>query len=115
KFLDELLANESNWTGETFLLSSFNHTELVEAKAPNSLYKRAPLYWQDGVDYDFVLNELEAVSINPSLRIVTKEMVDEAHGHGLTVLVYTVNEKEDIERMRSIGVDGVFTNFPDRA
>ena len=104
----------SSWSADQVLLSAFDHRELIEAKRLNPIYKRAPLYWMGPIDYDFVINELEAVSINPSLRMVTQDMVDEAHGHGLTVLVYTVNEKADIERMRSIGVDGIFTNFPDR-
>ncbi|MFT5193263.1 MAG: glycerophosphoryl diester phosphodiesterase [Cellvibrionaceae bacterium] len=112
EYLENHLSDE--WKTDQILLSAFDHQELADAKAINPKYKRAPLYWQGEIDYDFVVNELEAVSINPSLRMVTKEMVDEAHGHGLSVFVYTVNESADIERMRKIGVDGIFTNYPDR-
>jgi glycerophosphoryl diester phosphodiesterase len=31
------------------------------------------------------------------------------------VYPYTVNAPGDIERLRRIGVDGVFTDFPERA
>ncbi len=103
------------WRAEQILLSSFDHAELMEAKKINPKYKRAALFWTGEIDYDFVLNDLEAVGINPSLRMVTKKMVDTAHSHGLSVLVYTVNEKLDMERMRHMGVDGIFTNYPDRA
>ena len=37
-----------------------------------------------------------------------------AHARGLRVYVYTVNEPEDIARFRAAGVDGVFTDFPER-
>lgn len=105
----------ATWKSEQILLSSFDHNELLEAKKLNPRYKRAPLFWRGEIDYDFVLNQLQAVGINPSLHMVTKKMVETAHSHGLTVLVYTVNEKLDIERMRHMGVDGIFTNYPDRA
>ena len=112
RFLENQLPDD--WPTDQILLSAFDHSQLTEAKKLNPKYKRAPLYWMGKIDYTFVVQELEAVGINPSLRMVTKEMVNEAHSHGLTVLVYTVNEKPDIERMREIGVDGIFTNFPDR-
>lgn len=112
-YLNDLLP--PHWTPDQILLSSFDHTELQQAKRLNPVFNRAPLYWTGEIDYDFVMGNLEAVCVNPSLQMVTQEMVDEAHSNGLAVLVYTVNEKADIERMRKMGVDGIFTNFPDRA
>lgn len=104
-----------HWAADQILLSSFDHLELLAAKRLSPVYNRAPLFWNGEIDYDFVMRELEAVCINPSLRMVNQTIVDEAHSNGLAVLVYTVNEKADIERMRKLGVDGIFTNFPDRA
>ncbi len=105
----------AHWAADQILLSSFDHLELLSAKRLSPIYNRAPLFWTGEIDYDFVMRELEAVCINPSLHMVNQEIVDEAHSNGLAVLVYTVNEKADIERMRKMGVDGIFTNFPDRA
>ena len=36
------------------------------------------------------------------------------HNLGQRVFVYTVNEVDDIRRMRDIGVDGIVSDFPDR-
>ncbi|MBL8071238.1 MAG: glycerophosphodiester phosphodiesterase, partial [Nitrospira sp.] len=33
---------------------------------------------------------------------------------GRQVFVYTVNEPQDIQRMRNLGVDGIISDFPDR-
>jgi len=55
-----------------------------------------------------------AVGIGPSWRDVTPELVAVAHRHGLIVHPYTVNEEADMERLISLGVDGIFTNYPDR-
>ncbi len=112
QFLEEQL--KKGWQLDQLLLSSFNHQELLLAKQTNPTFPRAPLYWMGDIDYDFVLNELEAIAVNPSLKMVTAELVQEAHQHDLKVFVYTVNETADLQRMMDWGVDGVFTNFPDR-
>lgn len=46
---------------------------------------------------------------------VTKELVELAHAIGLHVHPYTVNEEEEIRMMIDLGVDGIFTDVPDRA
>jgi glycerophosphoryl diester phosphodiesterase len=55
------------------------------------------------------------VAVNPALRYATKHFIDEAHRRGLRVYVYTVNEPADIARLRAWGVDGLFTDYPERA
>ena len=112
KFLECQL--EKGWQVEQLLLSSFDHQELLLAKQTNPLFPRAPLFWDNPIDYDFVLNEIEGIAINPSLRIVTPEMIEEAHQNQLKVFVYTVNEIKELQNMIDWGADGVFTNFPDR-
>lgn len=38
----------------------------------------------------------------------------EAHGLGLEVVVWTVNEEADMRRLIDMGVDGIITDYPDR-
>ena len=55
-----------------------------------------------------------AEALNPWQGMVTRELVEAAHAEGLAVYPFTV---DDPERMRSLldwGVDGLFTNRPDR-
>ena len=40
--------------------------------------------------------------------------MDEAHGLGLKVVPWTINESADMERFVDMGVDGVITDRPDR-
>ena len=55
-----------------------------------------------------------AVGIGPSWGDVTPELVAAAHRYGLLVHPYTVDEEADMERLIGFGVDGIFTNYPDR-
>ena len=57
---------------------------------------------------------LDAFSIHKSLRSVNKKFVDIAHLKGFRVYVYTVNQPEDIKKMNELGVDGIFTDYPER-
>lgn len=65
----------------------------------------APMYNQ--------LKFIDAVSLN--YIFVTKNVVSAAHISGKRVLVWTVNDRRDIEEMISIGVDSIITDRPDIA
>ncbi len=54
-----------------------------------------------------------ADGIGPNFVNTTKESVNEAHSKGLIVHPWTVNEKADMDKAISYGVDGFFTNYPD--
>ncbi len=48
------------------------------------------------------------------LNVVSKDFVETAHKLNLKVHVWTVNEKEDMQRLLEMGVDGIMTDYPDR-
>lgn len=49
---------------------------------------------------------------SPFFRDMTPEMFAEAHALGLEVVVWTVNERADIDRMLALGVDGIISDYP---
>jgi glycerophosphoryl diester phosphodiesterase len=55
-----------------------------------------------------------AVGIGPSQSDVDAALVEAAHALCLDVHPYTVNETREMEALIALGVDGMFTNFPDR-
>jgi glycerophosphoryl diester phosphodiesterase len=52
---------------------------------------------------------------SPFWRNVTAELVRESHALGLKVIPWTVNDPAAIARMLDLGVDGLITDYPDRA
>lgn len=55
-----------------------------------------------------------AEALNPWLGMASAELVAAAHAEGLVVYPYTVDPEEDMRRLLDLGVDGMFTNRPDR-
>ncbi len=104
----------SRWGIENFLLSSFNHQSLYEARKIDSRIPIGILLKGRPKSYQATAEELEACSVNQALKFINNDFVMDAHNRGLKVFVYTVNNPDDINRMRDLGVDGVFTDFPDR-
>jgi glycerophosphoryl diester phosphodiesterase len=110
ELLEQYVAN--GWDRDQFLISSFDHDELARTDAR---FRRGALFGRRSRgNLVAKAKRLDAWSINLDLARANQAIVDDAHENGLVVLVYTVNEADDIRRMRDLGVDGVFTNYPDR-
>ncbi|GMR01334.1 MAG: glycerophosphodiester phosphodiesterase [Gammaproteobacteria bacterium] len=112
----ELLSTliDDGWDKNRFLVSSVHHDELLQMKRLSQQTKLGVLIRGAPVDDSKFAADLGAFSVHPSLDFVDQKFVDDAHSRGLKVFVYTVNQAEDIARMQGIGVDGVFTGFPER-
>lgn len=58
--------------------------------------------------------QMGATAIHPRKDLVTPSLVAAAREAQLRVHVWTVNAAAEISRFRSLGVDGIFTDFPER-
>jgi glycerophosphoryl diester phosphodiesterase len=73
---------------------------LVSPRAPKRIFDRAV--------------QVGAEAINPHFVMVDEALVERAHRQGFTVYVYTVDDEAMMRRLLGLGVDGLFTNVPDR-
>jgi glycerophosphoryl diester phosphodiesterase len=102
------------WRYEDILVSSFDHRRLLNVKRMDPQVQTGALITAISADTAAFAQTLGCYSVHPSIEIVHEAFVDDAHHRGLKVFVYTVNETEDMARMRLMGVDGVFTDYPER-
>ena len=105
---------EKNWNAENFIVSSFNHIELKEFKKIMPNIKIGALIVGIPENYSEFAEKLGTYCVNLSIEFINQEFVDDAHKRNLKVFVYTVNDLDDINKMKLLGVDGIFSNFPDR-
>ncbi len=50
---------------------------------------------------------------SPAYSLVTKELVEKCHQQYIKVVPWTVNDKAAIAQLKTTGVDGVITDYPD--
>ena len=46
------------------------------------------------------------------LKLVTKRFVDFVHSQDLKIMVWTINDKKNMDYLISLGVDGIITDKP---
>lgn len=110
-----LAAVESRGLLGTTLFSSFYDPVLHDlrrhaegARIALLVSPRAPGRWLERA------RGLGAEAVNPERSLVDADFVAKAHGAGLAVYVFTVDPEREMERLIGLGVDGLFTNVPDR-
>jgi glycerophosphoryl diester phosphodiesterase len=47
-------------------------------------------------------------------RVITKQLIEDAHKKGISVYTWTINSEENMRRLIQWGIDGIITDFPDR-
>jgi len=102
------------WTFERILVSSLFSDELKRVKSLQPKIRTAPVFiGPPPGDFIQIAKNVDAYSLTMDVDYITDEIVEKAHDSNLKVFVFTVNTMEGIEKLKHIGVDGVFTNYPE--
>ncbi|MCH7374646.1 glycerophosphodiester phosphodiesterase [Aeromonas sp. MR19] len=105
---------ELGFTPAHWVVSSFHHPELARFAALRPEIRLGALTATIPLTLAAFAAELGAWSLNCDLDFVEAALVMDAHRRGLKVLVYTVDHTADLAALAAMGVDGIFTNRPDR-
>ena len=103
-----------DWFPEKILISSFNWDELKIFRQINKEVPIAILTEDDPLDAIPIGLELKAKAINPDFKTLNSINVVKIHKAGFKVFPWTVNKIDNIAIMKSLGVDGIITDFPER-
>ena len=122
------IANLNSWINElsnlltTFpeitsqlVISSFHHPWLNRISKALPDVKVAYLIAHYPLHLKKTIREFNAFAVNVDINILDQKLVDVIHANKQQVWVFTVNKVDDMKRCKKMGVDGIFTNFPDIA
>lgn len=106
--------NDHHWNYNLFQISSFNWKVLEEVAVTNSKIAIGVLT-EDGIEKALAFaKKINAHSINPYFKLLNQEKVKLIHDNGFKIYTWTVNSTEDIIFVKSLQVDGIISDFPDR-
>ena len=106
--------NNNRILHKNILFSSFNWKELEDLRKIDDNIKIALVTENDPLDAIEPALTLKAVAINPSYKTLNKNVVDEIFKAGLKIYTWTVNNKNQIDKMKKLGVNGIITDYPER-
>ncbi len=101
--------------GDKAIVSSFDHYSLRACKALDPVIKTGALYWDCLYEPYAYVRSLGADALHPEYHSLTAEIVERSHALGLAVNAYTVDDPADIATVKALGVDGIITDYPERA
>ena len=96
------------------LLSSFSSEALTCARDAAPALARGFLVGKVPPDWESRLRELECAALHCDYKHLARETVTQVRAAGYAILVYTVNEPADAQRMLGWGVDCIVTDALDR-
>jgi len=100
------------------LIQSFVPASLAEIHAQDPSLPLVQLYsdeeTSETIQADLESAQAYAIGVGPSQDDVDSGLVEAAHARCLAIHPYTLEEKSDMRDLVDLGVDGMFTNFPDR-
>lgn len=117
-----LLYEELNILNEDYdlldrvIIQSFDPATLIEFRKLNQDIKLAMLVSDERSidDYVSALGFVPEIW-SPNYRLLTSDIVTEAHNKGMEVIPWTVNTVDEIRKLLDMGVDGIITDYPDSA
>ena len=68
-----------------------------------------------GLDYNLSNLGFQPDFYSPYYRLVSRKTLKRCHEKGIQVIPWTVNEVKDMRALLHLGVDGIITDYPDRA
>ncbi len=105
---------EKNWSTHLFQISSFNWN-VLESCSLKSNHIQLGVLTDDSIENALTFaKKINAYSINPYFKLLNVENVKEIHSYGFKIFPWTVNSEEDLTFVKSLQVDGIISDFPDR-
>lgn len=104
----------NKYSHDDFLISSFHLSVLQEFDDLNPDIKTGLLTFFVPKNLKKIIKKVNIHSVNPSTTLINKNFIGDMKRKDTKVFVWTVNDADDIQKMKLAGVDGIISDYPDR-
>lgn len=110
---EEILKNkmEKNVIVQSFDVRPLQELQKFSVKLPLALLVSN----KDGIEKNIEKLGFQPDSYSPHFSLVDEATVKYCREHNIKIVPWTVNEIADLERMKTFDLDGIITDYPDRA
>ena len=110
------LSKSTSWSLEHFIVSSFNWDELelfrsIDKNTSVGVLVSKSMSINEAIEFGKKIN---AQAIHPNFKILNDKTVKKIKNNGFKIYTWTVNDKDDINFMKKLKVDGIISDYPDR-
>ncbi|WP_297333989.1 glycerophosphodiester phosphodiesterase family protein [Flavobacterium sp.] len=105
---------EKGYRYENIIVSSFQYEELKMMSTLNPDVHLGVLTQASVAQAWDWATEFNAKALHPHFSLLTETNVERAREAGFKINTWTVNEPDDIVRMKMYGVDGIISDYPER-
>jgi glycerophosphoryl diester phosphodiesterase len=102
------------WKASDFIVTSYDQPELQKFNLQMPGVQFGPIISGTPLHYAKFAADMHATHLVIDHEYAPKEFIVDAQKRDLKVVVYTVNDIRDIERMQRLGVDVIISDFPER-
>ena len=114
KRIIERYVKDKGWKHEDFLISTFTRSKIKKIAKNKPKFRIGALLGYRPYGFVKFAKKINAYSVNVNINLANEDIIKDAHDSDMKVFVWTANEKEDIDRLKKMGVDGIFSDYPDR-
>ena len=110
------LSKSTSWRLENFIISSFNWNELeqfrsIDKNTPVGVLLSNSMSINEAIEFGKKIN---AQAIHPNFKLLNDKTVKKIKNNSFKIYTWTVNDKDDINFMKKLKVDGIISDYPDR-
>lgn len=110
---DTVLEHVSSWPDA--VIASFDHSVLTSLRDRGAKVPLGLTLYGYIVDIAQYAEKVGATWVYPNYHYVDAEMVKSLHDCGIKVVPWTPNRRQEWDRLRDAGCDGVITDLPEEA
>lgn len=111
----QLVINEIKHKQVDFSLQSFDFRILRYLHENYPTIKIAALTEDQSIESTIKALGFQPDIFSPHYFLVDQNLIAKAHEQGIKVIPWTVNQPEDMHNLLKLGVDGLITDYPDKA
>lgn len=112
--LIEEYVHQHGWSYDDFLVSTYFHYMLKEIKTLVPQVPLAAILEGILIDYAVFAQNLGVNVVVGHYNQINQAYIDDIHARGMKIFIHGANEIVEIEEMKTLGVDGIISNYPDR-